>query len=169
MFIVNVIIDNDVIEATREAIRTAPGRFSQRVRDNVLPKVQQLVIANLGKSPGTVRYPFVFSTDKSRRAYFATKGFGRGIPYKRTGELGRAWTVRLDLRRNDGLLQIINPADAAGYVYGSGTTLGNFRQVPGHRNTGWGATLDDDLLDIAEQTNGWLIDEWFAVTTEAGK
>jgi hypothetical protein len=31
-----------------------------------------------------VRYPIQWDTERQRRAYFATNGFGAGIPYKRT-------------------------------------------------------------------------------------
>lgn len=40
--------------------------------------------------------PFQWSSEKQRRAYFATDGFGSGIPYKRTHELmlSGAFTVQ---------------------------------------------------------------------------
>lgn len=34
---------------------------------------------------------FHWSSEKQRRAFFATKGFGRGIPYQRTQELRNGW------------------------------------------------------------------------------
>ena len=42
-------------------------------------------------SPPT--YPINWDSEKQRRAYFATKGFGAGIPYQRTGAGTQGWTV----------------------------------------------------------------------------
>jgi hypothetical protein len=38
--------------------------------------------------------PVHWDSEKQRRAYFATDGFGAGIPYKRTGEYERGWQVK---------------------------------------------------------------------------
>lgn len=38
-----------------------------------------------------VSYPIKWDSEKQRRAFFATNGFGKGIPYKRTGQT--VWTV----------------------------------------------------------------------------
>jgi hypothetical protein len=37
--------------------------------------------------PGAVKYPIQWTSEKQRRAYFATNGFGAGIPYRRTGNM----------------------------------------------------------------------------------
>jgi len=46
----------------------------------------------LGKIPGPVKYPIRWTSERQRRAFFATRGFGRGIPTKRTGDVAR-WGV----------------------------------------------------------------------------
>lgn len=38
--------------------------------------------------------PYRWQTEKQRRAYFATDGFGAGIPYRRTGK-SADWTVKI--------------------------------------------------------------------------
>lgn len=46
------------------------------------------------KKPGeAVKYPIKWDSPKQRRAFFATDGFGGGIPHKRTGDYQRAWKV----------------------------------------------------------------------------
>ncbi len=49
-------------------------------------------IVRLMKRPGMpVRYPIHWDSPKQRRAYFATEGFGKGIPYQRTDGYVNAW------------------------------------------------------------------------------
>lgn len=45
-------------------------------------------------SPRRVRW----DSEKQKRAYFATNGFGGGIPYVRTGTYGRSWYIRRNPR-----------------------------------------------------------------------
>jgi len=46
------------------------------------------------KVPGKkVKYPIKWDTEKQRKAFFASDGFGRGIPTKRTGEYQKGWKV----------------------------------------------------------------------------
>ncbi len=41
------------------------------------------------KNPGPPKYPIRWKSEKQRRAFFATDGFGKGIPYKRIGKLAK--------------------------------------------------------------------------------
>jgi len=44
--------------------------------------------------PGSlITYPVQWDSPKQRAAFFASNGFGKGIPYKRTGAYERSWTV----------------------------------------------------------------------------
>lgn len=43
--------------------------------------------------PAYPNEPFFWSSEKQRRAYFASDGFGHGIPYSRTGLLGAGWDL----------------------------------------------------------------------------
>lgn len=45
-------------------------------------------------SPRRVRW----DSEKQRRAFFATNGFGGGIPYQRTGVYGKSWYIRRNPR-----------------------------------------------------------------------
>jgi hypothetical protein len=39
-------------------------------------------------------YPIEWTSERQRRAYFASNGFGAGIPYQRTGQLQESWQWR---------------------------------------------------------------------------
>lgn len=60
--------------------------------------------------------PYQWQSEKQRKAYFASNGFGKGIPYQRTGDLGRAWHI---VERMDGYQsRIVNDLDYADFVQG---------------------------------------------------
>lgn len=66
-----------------------------------IPKISRLVIYRRAqaiqqgmKKPGPKpTYPIQWDSEKQRKAFFATKGFGKGIPYKRTGDYTAQWKV----------------------------------------------------------------------------
>lgn len=46
------------------------------------------------QQPGKpINYPVQWDSEKQRRAYFATDGFGAGIPYQRTGAYNAGWEI----------------------------------------------------------------------------
>jgi len=49
------------------------------------------VVQIMRRSGLSVKYPVKWDSEKQRRAFFATKGFGKGIPYKRDGGYEEAW------------------------------------------------------------------------------
>lgn len=60
-----------------------------------------------------IRYPVQWDTERQKRAFFASKGFGNGIPYRRTGRTALAWRLeRVALGTN-----LRNP-HPAGAVFG---------------------------------------------------
>ena len=77
--------------------------------------------------------PYQWQSEKQRRAYFATDGFGGGIPYQRTDELVNAWEIvhSSDWRR----VAIENTWDKATFVIGDD-------QQKGHKADGWRYYLD---------------------------
>jgi len=78
------------------------------------------------KQPGKpITYPVKWDTLKQRRAFFATDGFGKGIPTKRTGAYQKAWQVRA-VRQS--------PANVG---YDVGNPLAHARHIGG-RSTGGG-------------------------------
>lgn len=61
--------------------------------------------------------PYVWESEKQRRAYFATNGFGGGIPYQRTGTLKDAWKYTAQ-NSNWTMVKLENPTPYAKYVQG---------------------------------------------------
>lgn len=117
----------------------------------------------LSPAPGPVRLPFIFASEKSRRAYFATYGFGRGIPYRRTGKLGQSWVVIITPRFADNTVTIKNLRPEATYVYGP-------RQVPGHARTGWAKDFPRKFDELMARLNtltsqAWLRSVQYAIRT----
>jgi hypothetical protein len=158
MFYSALIFDDDVLLAYRESARTAPGRFGEYVDRTVKPYVEGLVADSaLTRAPLPVSSPFEFASLLSQQAFFASDGFGQGIPTKRRDPgVEDAWQVRVDRRRNDGFMSIFNDDPAAIYVFGAW-------QSPGHKKTGWGEGFDQGLIDISEKANDKMIDGWFQV------
>jgi hypothetical protein len=113
-------------------------RMAARYPELVLDKAQQLIpLANrlvqqrlATRTPGQVKYPIQWTSEKQRKAFFATDGFGHGIPYKRTGQLMRSWEVVTDVTRDGMWMSVRNRAPAAPFVVGGW-------QQGYHATTGW--------------------------------
>lgn len=68
----------------------------------------------LRKPAAKPTYPIRWDSERQRRAYFASDGFGSGIPYRRTGRYERGWTLD---RTGDGYA-FGNPVESALHVGG---------------------------------------------------
>ncbi len=75
--------------------------------------------------------PFVWSSERQRRAYFATNGFGGGIPYSRTMNLMNSGTFRVESKYSSLYVFYENIANYFKWVQG------NLLQIIGHRTRGW--------------------------------
>lgn len=156
MFNLTIKLPTDLFASIKALPASAYKQMHVEMEKTVKPAVQREVQDLVATYPGPVVYPFEFGTAKSRRAFFATQGFGRGIPTARTGALFRAWQTRYRFSGNVGALIIQNEADYAKYVYG----FRDQRQIPGHRATGWGRDIPTALQLIDEFATGLIIDAW---------
>lgn len=154
-FKLNLNVGSYLLNAMKELPDSVQGSFRQEMQTVVKPAIDGLVAKYLAPYPPERKEtpPFEFATLKSQRAYFASNGFGKGIPYKRSGTLGRGWNVAVSYKFQDSLIRISNVQPYSKFVYGP-------RQVPGHRTTGWGADFDKKaglVQDGAEQeiVNAW--------------
>ena len=114
---------------------------------DVVNEVEPALIAELSDTPGKVKYPIAWTSEKQRRAFFASDGFGRGIPTQRTGKVQAGWKVTTD--KIDGVfrVRIENSVGYSRYVYGTlGKVSSNQQQF--HKNTGW--------QPAKETTDYWL-------------
>ena len=95
--------------------------------------------AVMNKPGKAINYPVKWDSEKQRRAFFATEGFGRGIPTVRTGTYISAW----DIVSLDKGYRLTNKTPGAIYI--SGGAYGN-RQSRIHQGR-W--TLLRDATDQA--------------------
>lgn len=148
-------IDDSILDAVRETAQAAPRTMQIFVEKTVANDLRKEVKERLGDDPGPVHYPIEWASEKQRRAYFATDGFGKGIPYTRTGKLAANWDVVVNLTLQGGTITAGNDAEAAQFVYGP-------RQQPFHRNTGW-EDADVVLLEELERAENNLIAGWLSI------
>lgn len=78
--------------------------------------------------------PYQWQSEKQRRAYFATDGFGGGIPYQRTGNLADAWTYE-ETNSDWNTVRLKNSSPYGQYVQGD-----NMQR--GHKADGWRIMAD---------------------------
>ena len=59
----------------------------------VLLETAQQIRGRMAEEGKPITYPVQWDSEKQRRAFFATNGFGGGIPHVRTGAYQRGWTA----------------------------------------------------------------------------
>lgn len=58
---------------------------------NVLGDTVEIIKTRMSVEGKPITYPVQWDSERQRRAFFATGGFGKGIPYQRTGGYIAAW------------------------------------------------------------------------------
>lgn len=129
MFSARVLPDKDVLEAITATMPKAPILMGVAMR-LVVRQVDEKVISQLRTEPPKPNYPLRWKTEKQRRAYFATNGFGKGIPYRRTGALAKGWQTEFVVTPDGGEWSVFNAVEYVDYVQG-------LDQQPMHIDTGW--------------------------------
>jgi hypothetical protein len=158
MINLTVLIDDDILVAYQELFRDLP-RLSQRAFRGEIERLSKPMLAELQRDPGPVVYAnegkLRWKSERQRKAFFASDGFGSGIPYVRTGGLSAAWEVDITGTGVDLDVHVINDNPAARYVQGDD-------QQPFHSDTGW---PDAALIFVRyeELVGDALIDTWFSI------
>lgn len=111
------------------------GIGAQVARDYT-PQAQQAFA-----DPGPVSRPIEWQSERQRKAFFATDGFGKGIPTRRTGKVVRGWQFLWTPEDTGGRLTLTNRVPYAKFVYG-GFRAGNTFQQRMHIKTGWVKAID---------------------------
>jgi hypothetical protein len=110
--------------AFRRKFATVDNGIGMETAHDMTPQAQQAFIAI-----GDVTYPIAWQTEKQRKAYFATDGFGKGIPTKRTGEHTRAWVfVWKSGADGEGALTLQNRKKGARFIFGGFRPGNGFQQ-----------------------------------------
>lgn len=147
-----------------------PLSFLRHVRGNVIripslfntawprqvTRIRTFAKDRLRRKPGKVRYPIRWTSERQRRAYFATNGFGGGIPSKRTDRMINAWEVDYTFSGENGELTLTNDEDYAQYVVGGD-------QQGFHKDTGW-YKVDTAMVEINAFAVDGLEQTWITVT-----
>jgi hypothetical protein len=111
------------------------------------------VIEQLSAEPPKPTYPFKWKSIKQRKAFFATNGFGGGIPYKRTHKLANSWHTSFKLVSNrEAEWQVSNDDPAAQFVQG------RYAQ-PGHIDR-W-IQIDSIEPELNSRVENAAIQAWF--------
>ena len=95
--------------------------------------------------------PYQWQSEKQRRAYFATNGFGKGIPYSRTNQLKSGWKL-VDYGVK---AQVTNDVPYAGFVMDAD-------QQRGHRADKWRLVSEVIASNIAGmfQSIEYVLQRW---------
>lgn len=154
---VNVRVDTSVLDAIRETARKSPGlmltaytRATRRLRARMLNTLRQ---------PGKPSFPGItkLMTPKQRKKFWATNGFGHGIPYQRTGTLEAGYSVEIAPLDSDAAAMVIsNDNDYATYVSGA--------QVQPFHIDRW-VQVVDVAVDYEAEANEVLTETWFTVSS----
>lgn len=115
----DVIVDDTAVRLVEEGARTSPGRMKTAYRRNI-GRLRVRVLNRLTVEPP--KWPAGkkrdWQSERQRRAYWATNGFGGGIPTQRTGKLLASYDVKLLDIADGGVLSITNSDPKARFVIG---------------------------------------------------
>jgi|GEM_PF-3941447 len=157
-------IDVEIAFTNAGALALAQKQVEQlyKLLDTVLPESRtahnDTTLAPYLVVPGGVIYPIQWKSVKQRRAFFATNGFGKGIPTKRSGTLQQAWVLTLQRGKDDATFTMVNNSGYEQYVTG-------MAQQPFHAVTGW---FSSDTIGerqgaaLATQVSTDIVQAWAA-------
>ncbi|HML22098.1 MAG TPA: hypothetical protein PKD09_10630 [Aggregatilinea sp.] len=166
MFEAALAYDKDAIAAMAWALEAAPITTLEQAEDQIVPWFEDQLDSTLRLAPENVFHPIDWTLSKhpedaakpwntprgysrQKAAYFATRGFGRGIPTQRTNTMIRAWKVYVRIRRYEMEIGARNETPYTRYVQGRD-------RQDFHRNTGW-AFAPDVLQELSPQATDLLL------------
>lgn len=101
---------------------TTLGPSIERITNAKIEAVLQEALTDLEKEGEPISYPVHWDSERQRKAFFATNGFGRGIPTRRTGRYISGFKLEKTGFGTDRRFTISNDVPYAKYV--GGTALG---------------------------------------------
>jgi hypothetical protein len=107
------------LESSPPNIGQALANLGLKIEPTALSEMRSMLerIQAKMREPGApISYPVNWDSEKQRRAFFATNGFGRGIPTKRTNTYIDAWKIT---QVSNGL-SLSNASKGAPYISGGG-------------------------------------------------
>lgn len=158
MISVRIIVATDVIDALNTQIQQSSAKLGLQVFRE-FNRIGQRVMRALKQQPGTPHYPIRWKTQRQRRAFFATNGFGRGIPTVRTGAESQGWDYTIERLSEGGTFTVFNDVPYALYVQGDDAQ-------PFHLDTGWVQAAP--LLSEAQEEAEMVITEIWSGIADVG-
>lgn len=155
MIDVSVQVDDSVLAFIRDSANNSP-KLLQTALKRTLRGQKRTILKRLETEPGAVAYPIKWKSARQRRAFFATNGFGRGIPTVRTHAVIDSYDLLVETTDAGGGVYITNSAAEAPYVIGDDIQ-------PFHIITGW-QPIEIAAVDAAAQVEAALIQTWLTVT-----
>lgn len=155
MISARVTVDTDVFKALEEAYTKSPRTIKAFLNRSLLPQYLKRIQQQWTPYPSPVHYPIEWKSARQRRAFFATNGFGGGIPYQRTRTLQKSWVFAIDEYPGGAEVRIGNTAAYARFVIGAD-------QQPFHRNTGW-PHVDTEAAELTGELTDEVIDLYFQI------
>jgi hypothetical protein len=125
------------------AMKGKEGQFANQA-------LRQLTIV-----PGAPVRPIRWKSQRQKRAYFASKGFGKGIPSRRTYAVLKGWKVTYKRDGDGGSVSLINTEPHMRFVQGDDAQ-------PFHLDTGW-VQRKDVVDDFVREVNGQVTAVWYGV------
>lgn len=126
------------------------GRLSKEVQEQAKAKIRNEIIPKFINTvapinpPQSAGFGIQWKSRKQQQAYFASKGFGRGIPTQRTGGLRYGWHYETRSSETSISVKIYNTAQSqewrgginVGLIFNEQFVTGIYQQ-PFHKFTGW--------------------------------
>lgn len=131
-----VVVKANALHALNALIAAYP-ELVQDAAETAWKRVEPSFRHDLEYTPPPPRYPIQWQSERQRRAFFATNGFGGGIPYRRTGRVSKAWKFRIVTDEGGIAFTVENTAPYAPYVLGHLRPGGRDPQQRMHKATGW--------------------------------
>lgn len=152
---VELTVPADVFDAIGEQAMRTPNLMATAVKRTVRAR-RRIILRRLRDEPGQPKYPIRWASARQRRAFFATNGFGRGIPTVRTGKLLRGWQVDSTINTRGGSITARNDVPYMQFVQGE-------NQQPMHIDTGW-VYAPKVLVEEEEHLEEALIETWYTIS-----
>lgn len=148
-----VAISRDLLDELATAAATMPDAIDQYARREVRPFASQWVDRTLRRAPGPAKHPIQWTPSKhpedadkppntrwgyysrQKAKFFATNGFGGGIPYTRSGKFVSGWHVRADYEGGLSSIRVYHEDEVEQFITGR-------HQQQFHRNTGWPSSIE---------------------------
>lgn len=115
-------------------------RLAERQIQQEADTIGRATVAQLRQPVSRVQYPIQWASERQRKAYFATDGFGGGIPTRRTGASLKAWRYEFKRTGKGYTFAIFNSKPWSKFLFGSlaqdARQARRFQQ-PMHTNTGY--------------------------------